>query len=52
MYLAGQNNEKATEDVDEVKEKVNGVPEIVAVSKLKLLNNELSVKQDETTEQD
>ena len=52
IHLAGENDEKTAENVDEVEEQVNGVPEIVGISKLKLLDNELSVKQDETTEQD
>jgi hypothetical protein len=43
-HLAGKNDEKTTENVDKVEEKINGVPEVVTVSMIKLLNNELSVK--------
>ena len=52
MYLRGQYDEKASEDVDEIKEEVNGLPDIVIISTVELLHYQLSVKQNEPTEQE
>ena len=43
-------DQQATENVHEIQKEAHRVPDVVIVSTLKLLNNELSVKQNEPTE--
>ena len=52
IYLGGQDDQEATEDVDKVQEEVNRVPNVVVVASVEALHDQLGVKQDEPTEQE
>ena len=49
--LGGQDYEQTAEDVDEVEEEVERVTDIVVVSVVESLHNQLGVKENEPTEQ-
>jgi len=50
LLFVSEDDEKSTEDVDEVKEQINRVPDEVVVSTSSLLHNQLGVVQNESTE--
>ena len=49
--LGGQDYEQTAEDVDEVEEEVKRVTDVVVVSVVESLHNQLGVKENEPTEQ-
>ena len=52
MYLGGQDDQQATEDVDKVEEKIERLPDKVIVATIEFLHDELRVKQNESTEEE
>lgn len=52
LLIHGQNNHELPEDGHKVQEEIHRVPDVVFVSHLSLLNDELSVKQHKSTHDD
>jgi len=50
LLILGQNDHQAAEDVDEIQEQINGVPDVIPVSSTAFLHNQLSIVQQEATE--
>jgi len=50
VFLFGKDDHQLAEDVDEVKEEINRVPDVIVVTSTSFLHNQLGVVQNKGTE--